>query len=219
MGSGLSKYESYQLTSYAGNPLAIIDHAFVHPGPDPLQVTIDPEASFSGHDFTITDAATNTILYHAEGRAVSASGKITLLDPQGYAICNMKADAWSSNLGKYTVFRGASSGQGENEGVAMTLKARENATNFELEVKTGTGDVLYVKTSTTNHAIYVFSGHPKAGRYLVARSGIKWSRKMRAEVAPGVDALAVVCLLILADAVREDIKARERRRRKNHHHS
>ncbi|KAI9220002.1 tubby C-terminal-like domain-containing protein [Blastocladiella britannica] len=219
MGNGLSKYESVPLGSYAENPIIVIDASHVRTQATTV-IRIKQDWSWTGGDFTVTDMTTGELLYTLDARAFSLSQKQLVCDASGTPICNIKVDTGlTTRFAKFVVYRGANSGEGEDEGMALKVKAHMNNTNFELEVETADQGMLILKAAERDGRTFIWSGHPKQGGILIARCQREATVKaiFDVEVAPGVDLVAITTLLVMAQSVRDKIRRRReenaRRRR------
>ncbi|KAI9149685.1 hypothetical protein H9P43_009862 [Blastocladiella emersonii ATCC 22665] len=194
------------LTSYAANPLAIIDPRFCAAHPARLVVKYNtglPEGSGT----LVADDTTGATVLAADLAPFFASGsKSEVTDAYGTPVCTLQADG----EGGYTVTAAADGGYEKPKTVMQVgvKHAPRRKKRFALVADIPGRGLLYVKAGRVQRGdravvAKVYSGHPKAGGLLLARvthghAEVLARATVEADVAPGVDLAAVAVLCIIA---------------------
>ncbi|ORZ37598.1 hypothetical protein BCR44DRAFT_1498042 [Catenaria anguillulae PL171] len=152
MGADLSKYESYSLVSYASNPFAILDAAYVHDGLKPLHLTLVPDTRLlsTGEWKIHTGSSADNLLYTTRtnfGRGEVDRATVTVLDSAqgGKPVCTTPSTTGSSEAWR---------------GHGRQVRAIKGELELQVTIK-GSGEVVWVKTTKRGNMIYVFSGYPQ----------------------------------------------------------
>jgi len=195
--------------SNPGNKIVITEERFCFDQPIVFKLN-ERFFTFSGDDFTIKDL--NGVRYfYCEGKALSIRDRKILLDTYNQPILNI-LDKYVSLRGKMTIYEGKT-----QEKALLKVKPKSPIFNKKFTINffnkaTGKDEFFEMHCDFVGFKCKIFYGKKKEGAPMIAQIVLNINTKVMLtseecyylEVAPGVDAAALVALAICFDETKNE---------------